>query len=121
MKPRRDYRLKLIEATQGNQSILGCIVLAAIKKQPDNPPYFAGRARILSNGDVMCDFRDRDKIYRVGAYIGTDEELVKNVMGLCRHCDLTNSERIEFMAKVNHWIEHDYRNKTRIRKVMVVE
>src|SRR4051812_33874904 len=108
--PRRDWRLKLIEATRGNQSLLGCIVLAAIGKTPKNPPYFTGSATITGAGDVLCDFVERDRTYRVAAKIGDDDDLARNILGLVIHCGLTDEERVEFLARVNRWIARDHRD-----------
>lgn len=120
-KPRRDWRLRVIEATQGNQTQIGVIVLASIGKEPDNPPYLRSKARIDSDGLVICDFVSKDGVYHHDAIVGDDEDLVRNVMGLVRHCDLNEDERIEFMARINNWIGTDHRDPGRIRKVMVVE
>lgn len=118
-KPRRDWRLKLIEATRGNQSMLGCIVLAAIGKEPANPPYFRGKATISAVGEVFCDFVSKDRIYNTAAHVSGDEELVRNCVGLTVHCDLDDFERVEFLAKVNDWIGADERSKARISRVML--
>lgn len=116
---RADWRFKLIYATKGNQSLLGCIVLASIKKQPSNPPYFIGTAKISNNGDVLCDFFEKDGMFRKLARVGSDEDLARNILGLAIHCGLTESERVEFLAGVNAWITVDERDPNRIRKKLV--
>lgn len=121
---RRDYRLKLIEATQGNRSILGCIVLAAIGREPSNPPYFRGKATIAEDGQIYCDFVERGarpgaNVYHTGARVGDDEDFSRNIVSLVMHCDLNDVERIEFLARVNAWIGTDNRTKGRIAKVLV--
>jgi hypothetical protein len=117
--PRRDYRLKLIEATRGNQSMLGCIVLAAIGKEPENPPYFRGKAEITDRGDVLCDFVEKDGTYHAKARISDDEDLARNLVMLTVHADLNEQERTEFLARVNNWIVVDGRSKSRIMRVMM--
>lgn len=121
---RRDYRLKLIEATQGNRSILGCIVLAAIGREPSNPPFFRGKATIAADGQIYCDFVERGEcqgvsVYHAGARVGDDEDFARNILSLALHCDLNDEERIEFLARVNAWIGTDHRSKGRIAKVLV--
>lgn len=116
---RADWRFKLIEATQGNQSLLGCVVLAALGKAPDNPPYLRGKARIMDTGDVLCDFVEKDGAYRYGARISDDEDLVRNLVTLTVHCGLAEGERVEFLARVNNWIAEDHRPKHRIRRFML--
>ena len=116
---RRDWRLKLIEATQGNRSALGCVVLAAIGKEPDNPPYLRGKAIIHHNGNVLCDFVERDGTYHTLALIGDDEDFARNIAGLAAHCALNDEERIEFLARVNNWIARDERDPSRIRKKLL--
>lgn len=115
---RRDWRLKMIEATRGNQSMLGCIVLAAIGKEPENPPYFRGKAIIASNGDVYCDFVGKDHLYHAKARIGDDEDFTRNLVMLTVHADLNADERTEFLALVNNWIAKDEREPSRIKRVM---
>ena len=116
---RVDFRFRLIEATQGNQSLLGAVVLAAIGKTPANPPYLSGRATITSDGLLMCDFTSKDGVFHPGALVGDDEDFARNLLGLCNHCQLNNDEKIEFLARVNHWIEFDHRDPARRRKKLL--
>lgn len=116
---KRDYRLRLIEATQGNRSILGCVVIAAIGRRPENPPYLLGKALITNGGDVLCDFVDRDGAYHTKARVGDDEDFARNIAGLCGACDLTEAERIEFLARVNNWIGKDERDPNRIKRKLL--
>jgi hypothetical protein len=124
---KRDWRLRLIEATHDKyaprgqrRSLMGCIVLAALGKRPGRPPYLVGKSLITEDGRVLCDFVD-GLGYHHAALVCQDDKLVQNVMGLVRHCDLDEAERIEFLARINNWIGKDLRDKSRIRKVMVVE
>lgn len=124
---RQDYRAKLILATHDGEaplgqrrSLLGCIVLAALDKRPKMPPYFVGKATITADGFVMCDFLDFTG-YHIGALVCRDEEMVRNVVGLVNHCNLSEEEKVDFLARVNHWIETDNRPASRIRRVMVVD
>ncbi len=116
---RIDYRFRLIEATQGNQTRLGAVVLAAIGRRPDNPPYLSGRATITSDGLLMCDFTSKDGVFHPGALVGDDEDFARNLLGLCNHCQLSNDEKTEFLARVNHWIEFDHRDPARRRKKLL--
>lgn len=122
--PRRDWRLKVIEATEGNRSLLGCIVLAAIGREPENPPYFRGKATIASDGKIYCDFVDRGPTkgqseYHTNARVGDDEDFARNIIGLAVHCGLNDEERIEFLARVNSWIGEDHRSTSRIARVLL--
>lgn len=122
---RQDYRAKLILATHDGEaplgqrrSLLGCIVLAALQKQPKAPPYFTGKANITSDGFVMCDFTD-DRGFHAQALVCRDEDMVRNLLGLVDHCQLSNEEKIDFLARVNHWIDNDARPASRIKRVLV--
>lgn len=124
---KRDWRIRVILATHDHtaplgqrRSLMGCIVLAAIGRRPSLPPYLVGKSIITEDGRVLCDFVDGVG-YHHAALVCQDDKLVQNVMGLVRHCDLDEEERVEFLARINNWIGKDYRDKTRIRKVMVVE
>lgn len=122
---KQDYRAKLILATHDGEaplgqrrSLLGCIVLAALGKQPKAAPYFTGKAIITSDGFVMCDFTD-SKGYHIGALVCRDEDMVRNLLGLVDHCQLSNEEKIDFLARVNNWIGADHRPASRIKRVLV--
>jgi hypothetical protein len=98
---------------------LGAVVLVAIGKRPDNPPYLSGRATITSDGLLMCDFTSKDGVFHPGALVGDDEDFARNLLGLCNHCQLNNGEKTEFLARVNNWIEHDNRDASRRRKKLL--
>lgn len=116
---RADWRFKLIEATRGNQSLLGCIVLVALGKEPSNPPYFRGKSTIANNGDIYCDFVGKDRVYHTMARVGDDEDFARNLLLLTVHCGLTQEERVEFLARVNNWVGKDERDPSRIKRVLV--
>lgn len=116
---RRDWRFRIIAATRGNQSLLGCIVLAALDKEPEHPPYFRGHATITEQGDFICDFVSKDGTYNHDTRISTDEQIARNIVGLTVACNFTDEERIEFLARFNDWIGVDNRSPDRIRQVLV--
>lgn len=118
-KQRRDWRLRLIEATQGNRSLLGCVVIAAIGRRPQNPPYLVGKAIIKGDGNMLCDFVEKDGTYHTMARVGDDEDFARNILGLAIHCDLNEFERVEWLARVNNWIARDERDPARIRKKLL--
>lgn len=116
---KRDWRLRLIEATQGNRSILGCVVIAAIGHRSENPPYLVGKATVTNDGQVLCDFVERGGTYYFNARIGDDEDFARNIAGLAVAAGLDDLERIEFLARVNNWIGRDERDPNRIKKKLL--
>ena len=124
----RDWRLLVVGAThperQGGgreRTQLGAIVMAAIGKKPPSPPELVGKATITSDGMVMCDFIDPSGTYHYGAFVCSDRDMVRNIVGLANHCNLSNDEKVAFLAMVNNWIGKDHRSKTRIQQVMVID
>ncbi len=55
MANERKWQERAIEATRGNQSQLGAIILAMLARVPHNPafPRFSGLATVTSDGFVM--------------------------------------------------------------------
>lgn len=108
-----DWRVKAILATKGNQSRLGCILIAVLGKSHriKNGSRFDTSASITSDGFVMCGFRQASGHYHPGAFVGSVRDLVDNFRGLADHLKLSDKDRIELFDKVKAWITVDYRAK----------
>lgn len=100
---------RAVEATKGNGSRLGAILLAVLERWPRKVPAFADNAIITATGHVVCDFKDRDGNCHHGVLICDTEELTTNFRGLADHLKLDDAERTELFAKLQKWLAHDFR------------
>ena len=106
---RSTWQYRAIEATRGNQSQLGAILIAVLGKGRNTLPRFATSATITSDGFVQAGFVTKGGEHKASAFVGSVRELCDNFSGLADHLQLTDGERIEMFAKVRAWITLDYR------------
>lgn len=100
-----NWKDKALAATRGSQ--LGAIIACAIgREQP--VPCFHGKARITSDGFVMCDFTRFNGEHKMGAFVGSLNDLIRNAVGLANHLNLDAEERVEFAERLSGWIATDY-------------
>lgn len=102
------WRDRLLAATRGTQ--LGAIARCALGRNDDSVPRFEGRASVTSDGFVMCDFVDRDGNGHWGAFVGSDDDLERNVIGVADHLQLSDAERAEWFAAMKKWVAQDWRS-----------
>lgn len=108
-RQRATWQYRAVEATRGNQSQLGCILLAVLAKAADNPPKITGSATITSDGYVLANFTGRDGIPRHQAFICDVEDLQRNFSGLADHLKLSDADRVAMFGEVKKWIWKDFR------------
>ena len=101
---------KAIQATGGNRSKTGAIVLAILAQTPPEPPAFGHGAVITSDGFVMCDFLDRDNVLHTGAFVSSVDELTSNFRRLRDHLKLTDAEGDAMFTYLRGWIKKDWRS-----------
>lgn len=106
---RASWQYKVIAATHGNQSRLGCIMLAVMGRNAKHPPQFGANANITSDGFVMADFVGKDGRYHHGALVGDVRDLIGNMRGLADHLKLDDKDREAMFKAVRGWIARDYR------------
>ena len=127
---------QLIIATKGNQSLMGCVVIAILRRAPSNPPRFIyPTARIDADGRLFCPFEDRhgrkwidyDELVQTPGGVarqptvdewklggktfspGTVIEVRDEMRRLADFCKLSDADRIAFFAEFGKWIERDER------------
>ena len=110
--PGSTWQYRAVQATRGNQSQLGAILIDVLHKSGNRKPRFVGPANITSDGFVMCSFVSRDGVFYMGALVAPVSDLVRNFRGLADHLKLNDAERIEMFAEVRKWIGRDYRRNT---------
>lgn len=100
---------QLIEATDGNNTQLGAILLATMGMYPRRLPAFGLRAVITSDSHIMCDFRTKDGSMHPNAFVCSVRDLQDNFRGLADHCKLSDPDRLALFDGVKRWIATDYR------------
>jgi hypothetical protein len=108
-KVRATWQFRAEEATQGNGSKLGAILLGVLHRTPHQPPAYGSKAAITTDDKVFCDYLDQSGVYHRAAYVCEVGELVSNFRGLADHLKLTDAERKEMFAELRKWIVKDYR------------
>lgn len=106
---RSSWQYRAIEATHGNQSRLGTILLAALDRSANNPPWFGRHAAITSDGFVLCDFMSKSRGMCPGAFVGSLAEVRDNFRGLADHLKLSDTEREDLFKAVRGWLATDHR------------
>ena len=114
-RARATWQYRIIETTRGNQSQLGCVVLAVLGKSASNPPKITGSATIKTDGQVYANFTGSDCVARQGVHICSVEDLQRNFSGLADHLKLSDEERVEMFGEVKKWIWKDERANTTLR------
>lgn len=112
-RQRATWQYRAVEATRGNQSLLGLIVLATLAKSASNPPKITGSATITKDGHVLAAFQGRDDpAPRPLTHICTVEELQSNFSGLADSLKLNDLDRVAMFTELKKWIWKDERADT---------
>lgn len=106
---RATWQYRAVQATRGNQSRLGCILLAVLGKNAKNPPWFGRSAIITSDGFVLANFCTAAGEVKHGALVCNAAELTANFRGLADHLKLGDKDREAMFVAVRQWIAEDYR------------
>src|SRR6202012_343969 len=102
---------RAVIATRGNQTLIGCIVLAILGKAASNPPRIVGAAEIRADGQVIAPMQSRRM---------SDGET--ELLALCSASQLrdglnrigdaihaTEDERAALFEEARKWIAKDWR------------
>ena len=110
-RARASWQFRCIDTTRGNQTKIGCILLAALGKLPKHAPRFSIKqgAVILEDGMVVADFQYRDDLPFRASRICDVEEYVANFRGLADHLKLVDADRVALFLALQQWIAKDFR------------
>lgn len=105
--------MRAVEKTGGNQSLLGCFVLAILGWQHGRrPPRFGSRATITIDGMVKTHMQAQDgRVYR-DHMLGPLKTIVDNFRGLADELKLNEAERKEMFDELRKWFFKDERAKS---------
>lgn len=112
-KIREGWRYRAIAHARGNQSRLGCIVLAMLNKSPDNPPRISilddVTPVIRADGMVLANMELRNGRGMRATPLGHISEVVDNMRWLADTLKLSDAERTEMFDVLRKWIKKDFR------------
>lgn len=107
---RDTWKYRVVEATRGNQTALGCIIIAILGKQPANPPRLGTKgATIRKDGFVYCTHQLKTGEIVPNGAVCSVRDLIDNLRGLADHLKLSDAERLELMSETRKWIVRDER------------
>lgn len=100
---------RAIRETKGNQTQLGCLVIALGVEEPKNPPRFSTRgATILADGQFIITAQTHARNHGLTS-LGPVENVVGGLRNLADRLKLTDAERIELFDELRKFVRHDYR------------
>lgn len=106
---RQSWVYRAIEATRGNQTQLGCILLSVIGKPCKSPPWFGPTCVITEDGIVIANFVDRHNTMHEARMVCDVADLVMNFRGLMEHIHASDAEIKDCFDQVRKWVAKDYR------------
>lgn len=108
------WKLRIINATRGNQTQMGAVCLAILNHTPNRRPYFKGLGTIDAQGVIWALF-----------YARGPENLIPKMVPVCHvndynaelkrladKCKMDDREVSELFAEARKWIERDARAKS---------
>ena len=108
------WQVRLIEALQGNQSLPGCILIAALGQSRDaegfpRRPSFGSHGIITAGGLLMSKMVDRNGEYRGYQGIAPVAEVIDHFKRYADQLKLKDAEREALFQELRRWIRYDYR------------
>lgn len=107
-RQRATWQYRAVEATRGNQTRLGCILLAVLDKSRERPKY-GPMAYCTADGLVMSSFVDRHGVSHFHTVVSSMKDYIANFRGLADALKLNDKDRLAMFAKVKQWISVDAR------------
>lgn len=106
---RATWQYRTIAHLRGNQTIAGCILLAALGRVASNPPTFGLHAVIDADGYVFSDFVDRSRQVREAIPICSAEQLAHKFRDVADELKLDDDDRTALFDEIRKWISKDLR------------
>lgn len=106
---RADWRYRAVEATQGNQTLMGMTLLAILGKRPRHPPFLGKTAVIEENGLMTVDAMTAEGRWVKGGNLGHVQVFIDSLRGLCDHLEFSDVDRAELFSEARKWISLDNR------------
>lgn len=104
---------RVVEATRGNQTMLGAILLAVLGKAARNPPWVSSTGRIVSDeggrGVLVIDLVTRRRMELRDAPVCYVDEFTGQLRRLADELKLPDDQREALFLAVRKWIANDER------------
>ena len=97
-----DWRARALAATQGSR--FGAILRCALNVERDAIPRFEGAPSLTSDGFLLCNFVDRNGNLHWGAFVGSADDVARNLEGLCAHLRMTRADARELADALRQWV-----------------
>ena len=107
------WKLRLVDATRGNASMTGAIVLAILNHVPNKRPFIKGLGRIDKDGIVWARFYPRKRLSTL-VPLGFVQEWLDELRRLADIVQMNDGEAEEFFGEARKWIERDERAVSRL-------
>lgn len=108
VQEQNSWPFKAILATRGQQTLLGCIVLNLICRQPKNPPMINSLATVDENGLTWAFVVSRTGERRLTC-LGQIGDIRDEFRRLADHLKLDDGERVEMFDELRKWVAIDMR------------
>lgn len=108
--PKDSWQRRAVEKTGGNQTLMGCFVLAILGWQHGRkPPRFGRVARITKDGLVVTHMQDKEWNIHRNHVLGPVETVVDNFRGLADELKLNDIDRLHMFEELRKWFLKDDR------------
>lgn len=107
---RKTWQYRAVLATRGNQTRLGCILLAVLQRSAGHSaPRFGHAAEITADGMVVSRFQQKDGTMHAVHYVCRIAEMIEMFRRLADTLQLDGFERECLFVEVRRWITKDHR------------
>lgn len=107
--PGKPWHRDAIAATQGNNSKLGSILLAALGHQPPSGKrMFSRTAVITSGGSVVANYVDKYGDLHTDQFVCSVRDLRDNFRNLADTIKMNDADREDMFNVIRNWIAHDH-------------
>lgn len=110
----KSWKYWVVEATRGNQTMLGAVIIAVLGRTPKNPPFFNVWATIDAEGVIRAGFVARNGLQYHDFPICHVRDLGVELNRLADHCKLDDAQRAALFEEVRKWVRSDARAKGRV-------
>jgi hypothetical protein len=100
------WKVLALDATKEGK--LGAILRCAIGEDNNRTPRFSSKAVITSDRYVMASFVDHDGEHHSGAFVGSVDDLERNITDLADYLGLVGDDRAAMFTAFKRWIQTDY-------------
>ena len=104
------WQHRAVRETGGNQTMLGCFVLAILGWQSGRkPPRFGKIARVDKDGQLWSNLQTADGQVLMNHHLGPVKQVIDEFRGLADHMKLADEERVQMFSELRKWIAIDER------------